>query len=210
MHAFEEYGWCTAIRGLEDDHGLVDGLPEVESPIDRPGVVPVPPVDFAVTESCEVGLTDLGLIPLCRVAATERVAFFNVPSLHQPMVVDDPKITTNLKLSAQVPYVLAASRIAHYLKVMMRDRVGKFSHASEIQNELSNWLAKYTLADDHATRERQSQFPLRAFDVQVREKPGRPGHLEAITQLQPHYQIEAPGVMLRLAVDLPDPEKTRR
>lgn len=210
MVAFHLYGWCTAIRGLEDDAGVVDGLPEISFPSDAPGVAVPPPVEVAVTESIETALTDLGLIPLCRVAGGPRVAFFGTPSLHRPQRVDDPVVTSNLRLGAQIPYMLAASRIAHYMKVMMRDHVGTFASPDEIRRELSDWLSRYTVADDDATIERQARYPLRDFDVTVREKPGKPGHLEAITRLQPHYQIEVPDVNLRLAVDLPDPEKTAR
>ena len=210
MSAFHAFGWCTAIRGLVDGAGVVEGLPEISCATDKEGLVVPPPVEVAVTESQEKSLTELGLIPLCRVAGTSQVSFFGVPSLHQPRRVDDPMVATNLKLSAQVPYMLAASRFAHYLKVIMRDRVGQFTSRDEVQRDLANWLARYTLEDDDATLERQAQYPLRSYHVAVREKPGRPGELEAITQLRPHYQVEDPGVTLRLAVELPDPDKTQR
>jgi type VI secretion system protein ImpC len=210
MEAFHLYGWCTAIRGLTGGAGVAEGLPELSFATDREGRVPIPPVEVVVTEAGEKALADLGLIPLCRVGGTHRLAFFGVPSLHLPKQVDDALVATNLKLSAQIPYMLAASRFAHYLKVMMRDRVGRFQSREEIQHDLAEWLARYTIADDDAPEERKATYPLRDYRVEVRERPGRPGQLEAITQLQPHYQIEDPGVTLRLAVELPDPEKTRR
>jgi len=210
MEAFHHYGWCTAIRGLEDSDGVVTGLPEISFDTDAPGAVPIPPVEAAISESFERTLTDLGLIPLCRVQGTPDLAFFGVPSLHRTRTMDDPALTTNLKLSAQIPYMLAASRVAHYLKAMMRDHIGEFSNPEAIKRELSAWLSNYTLADDQATRERQAQYPLRDFSVDIREKPGKPGEFEAITQLRPHFQVEVPGVSLRLAVDLPNPENTKR
>ena len=115
-----------------------------------------------------------------------------------------------------LPAPLGTGRGPHYASehlealVRIRDRQRAGVSLEVIKRELSNWLSQYTLADDDATRERQAQYPLRAFSVDIREKPGKPGELEAITQLQPHYQIEVPGVSLRLAVDLPNPEKTQR
>lgn len=210
MMSFHTYRWSVAIRGLEEGHGVVTGLPREDFDTDGPGLVVKPPVETCVTEAMEKGLVDLGLIPLSRVGSTPELAFFNVPSLHQPRVVDDPAVAINLKLSSQLPYMLAASRVAHYIKVIMRDHVGSYANTNDVRDKINNWLLKYTLDDANATSQRQAQYPLRAFDVHVREKPGKPGVFEAITQLRPHFQLEDPNVSLRLAIDLPDPAKTKR
>ncbi|MCB9899475.1 MAG: type VI secretion system contractile sheath large subunit [Planctomycetes bacterium] len=210
MMSFHLFRWPVAIRGLEGGYGVVENLPREEFETDSPGLVVKPPVETCITEAMEKGLVDIGIVPLCRVANTPEVAFFSVPSLHQPRVVDDPAVAINLKLSSQLPYMLAASRVAHYIKAIMRDHVGSFTSKEEIQRRINDWLVEYTLDDANASAEKQAQYPLRAFDVQVREKPGRPGELEAITQLRPHFQLEDPNVSLRLAIDLPDPGKTRR
>lgn len=210
MQAFHQHRWPVAIRGLEDGRGIVEGLPEESVGTDMPGRVVKPPIEVCVTESMEKGLVDLGLIPLCRVAGTHQLAFFGVPSLHQPRVVDDPAVAINLKLSSQLPYMLAASRVAHYIKVIMRDHVGSFTNVEAMRRKISDWLLNYTINDANATLERQAKYPLREYDVTIREKPGKPGEYEAITQLRPHFQLEDPNVSLRLAIDLPDPDKTRK
>ncbi|MEE8104263.1 MAG: type VI secretion system contractile sheath large subunit [Planctomycetota bacterium] len=210
MQAFHRYGWCTALRGLYDEQGVPGGLVRESASTDAEGLVPLAPVEVRVTESQEKGLLELGLVPLCAVSGTATVSFFGVPSVHLPRNTDDEAVNSNLKLSAQIPYMFAASRFAHYMKVMLRDKVGAYTDADGVQRELSQWLAKYTLDDDDAPDERKAQYPLREYNVMVREKAGRPGELECIAQLKPHYQIEDPGVALRLAVDLPNPEDTKR
>jgi type VI secretion system protein ImpC len=204
MTAFAETGWCTAIRGLEDDWGVVRGLPEESFSTDTPGVVVRPPAEVALSESQEKDLVEQGLVPLCRVPLSPRLAFFTLPSLHAPPAVTDAELGTNLRLAAQLPYLLAASRFAHYLKCLLRDRVGGFADRVAIQRELSTWLARYALDDVNAPPERQARWPLRSFAVTVRDKPGRPAHMEAIVHLQPHFQLEDPNVTVKLTLRMED------
>jgi len=198
--AFHEYRWCTAIRGL-DGGGVIEGLPCPEFATDRGAYTRIPPVEVCITEAVEKNLTEHGLIPICR-SADNALSFFGLPSLHVPPEDVDSSTRASFRLSAELPYLLAASRIAHYLKVMMRRKVASFQDRQELVDELSAWLSKHTLAHDSMSKEKQRERPLREFAIDIQERAGRPGEFEAVVYLTPHYQLEEADVRMRLVIDL--------
>ncbi len=206
MHAFHAYAWPVAIRGLNEGFGVASGLPEEDGSSDRPGLVLRPPVEVVITEAQERLLTELGLIPLCRVAGSPKVAFFTLPSLHLSAHVTDASVAANLQLAAQLPNVLAASRFAHYLKMILQANVGSFSSRQKLQEKLSEFLAEYTLDDPQATPERKAGSPLRSFELQLRDRPGRPGVYDLTVQLQAQFQIQEPNIVLRLTMGVETPQ----
>ena len=206
IRAFHEHRWCTAFRGLQGG-GIVEGLPQDAFRTDTGGYTCRPPIEVSITEQQEKRLVDKGFIPICRISGGSTVAFFGVPSLHLPPRVDDPNVAVNLRLSIQIPYMLAVSRFAHYIKAITRDKVGGFANREEIQKQLSNWLSNYKLAAPSQSRDAQRKRPLSDFRVELREKPGNPGYFQAVTYLRPHYQLEEADVTLRVVVDLADPAR---
>lgn len=201
-NAFADFGWCAAIRGVEGG-GLVEGLPTHTFRTDDGEVALKCPTEVAITDRREKELSDLGFIPLVHCKNTDYAAFFGAQSTQKPRQYNTDSANANAELSAQLQYIFAVSRVAHYLKAMMRDKIGSFASAANVEAFLNNWISQYVLLDDNATQEAKAQFPLREAEIQVTEVPGRPGVYRAVAFLQPHYQLNELSVSLRLVADLP-------
>jgi type VI secretion system protein ImpC len=200
--AFEHYGWCAAIRGVEGG-GLVEGLPTHTFKTDDGEIALKCPTEIAITDRREKELSDLGFIPLVHCKNTDYAAFFGAQSTQRAKKYNTDSANANAVLSTQLQYIFASCRIAHYLKSMMRDKIGSFAAASNVEQFLNNWLAQYVVMDDSASQEVKSQYPLREAAVQVSEVPGRPGVYRAVTFLRPHFQLDELSVSLRLVAELP-------
>jgi type VI secretion system protein ImpC len=200
--AFAKYGWCAAIRGVEGG-GLVEGLPAHTFRTDEGDVALKCPTEIAITDRRAKELDDQGLIPLVHCKGTDYAAFFAVQSVNKPAKYDKPEANANARLSAQLPYMLAVCRFAHYLKAMMRDKVGSFMSRSSCEDFLNQWIAQYVVLDDNAAPSVKAEHPLREAFVQVTEVEGKPGVYKATAFLRPHFQLDELTVSLRLVADLP-------
>jgi type VI secretion system protein ImpC len=205
-NAFALYGWCAAIRGVEGG-GLVEGLPSHTFRTDEGDIALKCPTEIAITDRREKELADQGLVPLVHCKGTDYAAFFSVQSAQKPKLYDKDSANASARLSAQLPYILAVSRFAHYLKSMMRDKIGSFMSRSQAETFLNNWIRNYTIADDDAPAAVKAKNPLREARVDVVDVPGKPGAYRAIAYLRPHYQLDELSVSLRLVADLPPPVK---
>jgi type VI secretion system protein ImpC len=207
--AFARTGWCAAIRGV-DGGGLVRGLPSPAVETDAGRVVVKGPLEIAVSESKEKDLADLGFIPLAHCKGTDYAVFYSTQSCQRPKRYDNPEANANARLSTQLQYILATSRFAHYLKVMMRDKTGAATTAGDGEDYLNRWLSEYCLGNpESADIEARARKPLRDGRVTVREVRGKPGAYEAVIHLQPHFQLEELTVSLRLVTELPAPVERR-
>jgi type VI secretion system protein ImpC len=126
-----------------------------------------------------------------------------VQSAQKPAVYNTPEATANARISAQVPYIFAVSRFAHYLKAMMRDKIGSYMSRSECENFLNTWITQYVILDDNAGQEMKARFPLRQAKIEVEEIPGKPGAYRAIAYLRPHFQLDELSMSMRLVAELP-------
>ncbi|APA69172.1 type VI secretion system contractile sheath large subunit [Janthinobacterium sp. 1_2014MBL_MicDiv] len=205
--AFEDYGWCAAIRGVEGG-GLVEDLPTHTFKTDEGEVALKCPAEIAITDRREKELSDLGFISLVHCKNTDYAAFFGAQSAQKAKKYNTDSANANAVLSAQLQYIFAVSRIAHYMKAMMRDKIGSFAAASNVEDFLNRWLMQYVLLDDNASQEQKAQFPLREASVQVAEVPGRPGVYRAVSFLRPHFQLDELSVSLRLVAELPQSTKS--
>ena len=142
-------------------------------------------------------------MPLVHCKGTDYAAFFSVQSAQKPKKYDQPAATANARLSAQLPYIFAVSRIAHYLKSIMRDKIGGFTSRGQVENFMNKWLTQYVLLDDTASQEAKASHPLREARVEVAEVPGAPGVYKAVAFLRPHFQLDELTVSLRLVAELP-------
>ena len=201
--AFAKYGWCAAIRGVEGG-GLVQGLPAHTFRTDEGDVALKCPTEVAITDRREKELADQGLVPLVHCKGTDYAAFFSVQSSNKPKLYDKDAANANARLSAQLPYILAMSRFAHYLKAIMRDKVGSFMSRSECERFLNQWIANYVLENDNASPAAKAKLPLREAAIQVTEIPGKAGAYRAVAFLKPHFQLDELTVSLRLVADLPE------
>ena len=201
-NAFAAYGWLAAIRGVEGG-GLVEGLPVHTFKTDDGEIALKCPTEVAITDRNEKLLSDLGFIGLVHCKNTDYAAFFSGQSVQKPKTYNTDAANANARLSTQLPYIFAVSRIAHFMKAIMRDKIGSFASRASVENFLNNWLAQYVLLDDTASQEAKSKYPLREASVEVVEVPGKPGVFRAAAFLRPHFQLDELTVSLRLVAELP-------
>jgi type VI secretion system protein ImpC len=205
-NAFAQYGWCATIRGVESG-GLVEGLPVHTFKTDEGDVAMKCPTETPITDRREKELADLGFAPLVHCKGTDYAAFFSVQSAQRPKVYDQPAATANARISAQLPYILAVSRFAHYLKAMMRDKIGGYMSRSEAESFLNRWITQYVIANDDAPFALKAERPLKEARVDVSEIPGKPGCYRAVAFLRPHFQLDELTISMRLVAELPPPAK---
>jgi type VI secretion system protein ImpC len=201
-NAFAHYGWCAAIRGVEGG-GLVEGLPTHNFTTDEGDIALKCPTESPITDRREKELADLGFVPLVHCKNTDYAAFFSVQSAQKPKLYDKDAANANARLSTQLPYILAVSRFAHYLKAMMRDKIGSFMSRKECENFLNQWILLYVVGNDEVAQEVKARRPLRDARIEVMEIPGKPGAYRAIAFLKPHFQLDELSISLRLVADLP-------
>ncbi|MEJ5897478.1 MAG: type VI secretion system contractile sheath large subunit [Aquabacterium sp.] len=204
--AFETYGWCAAIRGVEGG-GLVEDLPTHTFKTDDGELALKCPTEVAITDRREKELSDLGFIPLVHCKNTDYAAFFGAQSAQKAKKYDSDAANANAALSAQLQYMFAVCRIAHYMKSMMRDKVGSFANTLDVERYLHNWLMQYVVDSQDASQEIRAQKPLREASVEVSEVPGRPGAYRAVAFVRPHYQLDELSVSLRLVAEMPQGSK---
>ena len=200
--AFATYGWCVAIRGVEGG-GLVDGLPSHTFRTDEGDVALKCPTEIAITDRREKELADQGLVSLVHCKGTDKAAFFSIQSCNKPKLYDSDAATANARISAQLPYLMATCRFAHYLKSMMRDKIGGFMSKDDCYRFLNRWINQYVTQDDKANQTIKAKFPLREARIDVEEVKGKPGVYRAIAYLRPHFQLDELNISLRLVADLP-------
>ncbi len=201
--AFKLYGWCTRIRGIESG-GDVANLPTYTFPTDDGGVDMKCPTEIAISDRREAELAKCGLMPLLHKKNSDFAAFIGAQSLHQPAEYDDPDATANARLAARLPYLFAVCRFAHYLKAIVRDKIGSFKEREDMEKWLNNWIMNYVEPDPaNASEEAKARRPLAAAEVRLEEVADDPGYYRSIFYLRPHYQLEGLTVSLRLVSKLP-------
>ena len=201
--SFKEYGWCTRIRGIESG-GAVQNLPTHSFPTDDGGVDMKCPTEIAIEDRREAELAKNGFMPLVHRKNSDFAAFIGAQSLHKPAEYDDPDASANANLAARLPYLFATCRFAHYLKCIVRDKIGSFKERDEVERWLSKWITQYVDGDPARSSESyKATHPLAAAEVRVQEDPANPGYYSSQFFLRPHYQLEGLTVSLRLVSKLP-------
>lgn len=200
--AFAKYNWCAAIRGVEGG-GLVEGLPSHTFRTDEGEIALKCPTEIAITDRREKELSDLGFIPLVHCKGSDYAAFFGMQSSQKIRKYDTDAANANARLSSQMQYLMATSRFAHYLKAMMRDKIGSFMSRADCETFLNRWISNYVLASDTGTQEDKAKYPLREARVEVAEVAGKPGAYRAVAFLRPHFQLDELSASLRLVAELP-------
>src|SRR5436309_3774566 len=205
-NAFARYKWCAAIRGVEGG-GLVEGLPAHTFKTDEGDIALKCPTEIAITDRRENELNVLGFISILHRKGTDQAAFFCGQSTNKPKMYNTNEANANSRISGMLPYMLAASRFAHYIKVIMRDKIGSFMTRENVQKYLNTWIADYVLLNDDAPQSVKASYPLREARVDVFDIPGKPGCYRAVVFLKPHFQLDELPVSIRLVSDLPPPAK---
>ncbi len=201
--SFKMYGWCSRIRGVESG-GAVEGLPVHTFPTDDGGVDIKCPTEIAISDRREAELAKNGFMPLLHRKNSDFAAFIGAQSLQKPAEYDDPDATANANLAARLPYLFACCRFAHYLKCIVRDKIGSFKERDDMQRWLQDWIMRYVDGDPaHSSESVKASKPLAAAEVVVEEVEGNPGYYTSKFFLRPHYQLEGLTVSLRLVSKLP-------
>ncbi len=201
--SFKSYGWCSSIRGVESG-GSVEGLPVHAFPSDDGGVDMKCPTEIAISDRREAELANVGLMPLIHRKNTDTAAFIGAQSLQKPLEYNDPDATASARIAARLPYLFATCRFAHYLKCMVRDKVGSFKERHDMERYLSDWIKDYVIANpENAGETLRAEKPLAGAEVKVEEIEGNPGYYSARFYLRPHYQLEGVNVTLSLVSRLP-------
>ena len=199
---FARTGFCTAIRGAEGG-GKVENLPFHVFTSDDGDLDAKCPSEIGITDRREYELSNLGFLPLCHYKNTDYAVFFGAQSTQKPKKYDRPEATSNAAISARLPYLMATSRFAHYLKVMARDKIGSVMEAEDCERWLNRWILNYVNGNENAGQEMKSRFPLREARVEVREIPGRPGAYNAIAYMRPWLQMEELTTSMRMVARIP-------
>jgi len=204
MRAFAESGWLAEIRGVragQNRAGVISGLPAIETGTGF-GFSTKSVTDVHLTDRQEKEISDLGFIPICHLPDAGEAAFYTVPSIQNPKTYDDPAATANARLSSMLQYMLCVSRIAHYLKVIVRDKVGSFITPSDCEDVLRKWSQQYVVSNDSASYEMKAKYPLREASVSVSEIPGKPGSYRCTMFLRPHFQLDQLSAGIKLTTQL--------
>jgi len=200
--AFAKTGFCTAIRGAEGG-GKVEGLPAHIFTSDDGDADLKCPTELGITDRREKELSDLGFLPLCHYKSTDYSVFFGAQTCQKPKKYDQADATANAAISARLPYIMAASRFAHFLKVIARDKIGQFMEMEDCQDFLERWVAQYVCRDPKPSPEMKARLPLAAAQIQVREDPENPGAYHAVCHLRPWLQMEELTASLRMVARIP-------
>ena len=201
--AFAKHGFCTAIRGAENG-GKVENLPQHIFRSDDGDLDAKCPTEVGITDRREYELSSLGFLPLCHYKNQDYAVFFGAQTAQKAKEYDKPEATANARISARLPYIMATSRFAHYLKVMARDKIGSFMEVEDCEKWLNNWIRRYVNTNEEAGPTSKAQFPLREARVEVREVPGRPGAYNAVAYLRPWLQLEELTSSLRMVARIPE------
>ena len=161
------------------------------------------PTELAITDRREAELSKLGFLPLCHYKNTDYSVFFGGQTVQKPKKYAEPDATANAAISARLPYIMATSRFAHYLKVMARDKIGSFMEASDCEEWLNRWITNYVTADPKPSEDTKARYPLREARVTVQEIPGAPGSYNAVAHLRPWLQMEELTTSLRMVAKIP-------
>lgn len=205
-HAFEKYGWCTAIRGHEGG-GKIDNLPLHYFISENGDYDLLCPTEVAITDRREAELSHLGFLPICHYKNTDYAVFFGAQTIQKPIKYDKKEATENSAISSRLPYIMASSRFAHYLKIMARDKIGSFTDMSELENWLNRWIINYVNGNSDSGQELKAKYPLAEAKVKVEPISNRPGSYQAVAWLKPWLQLEELSTSIRLVARIPNINK---
>src|SRR5271167_4649086 len=202
--AHKEYGWTVRIRGVESG-GEVINLPTHTFPTDDGGVDMKCPTEIAITDRREAELSKAGLISIVHRKNTDKAAFIGAQSVYKPRTYIDKEATASDNLSARIPYMFAVSRFAHYLKCMVRDKIGSTKEKDQLEKWLNGWIVRYVDGDPtNSSEEVKARYPLAAARITVIPDEANPGYYAANVYLRPHFQLEGMDIGMSLVASLPE------
>jgi type VI secretion system protein ImpC len=202
--AFEKYGWCAKSRGIKSG-GLVDHLSKFIGLTGNPAEDMELPVEIAISDHREAEISSCGFIPLCFCKNTDYAVFLGGQTVNSPRVYDNPNASANAQLSSRLPYLFAVSRFAHYVKCIVRDKLGSFESKEDMTIWLSDWSSEYVTTDPNADEDIKARYPLAEAKVSIDDIENQPGYYNVKFYLKPHYQLEGLTTILCLTTKVPRP-----
>jgi type VI secretion system protein ImpD len=153
--------------------------------------------EFYVTEQTEEKLNQIGIITLFEKKLHSQQSFSYQPSIYKGAHnhVNYP----NHNWQIQLPYLLCACRIAQTLKILMREKIGLFTHAAECESWISNWLLQYCSSENTPNIETQLKYPLSEAKVKLNKDDNKPGKYNCILHIKPHSLLEGMQTTLKLS-----------
>jgi type VI secretion system protein ImpC len=201
--AFAKTNWCTAIRGYANG-GIVENLPAHIYTSSKDGGSKIKcPTEVLIPDRRDAEISKLGFLALCNYKDTSYSVFFGAQTTQKAKKYDKVSATENAVISAKLPYILASSRMAHYLKMIARDKLGDFLELEDCQAWLDNWVGQYILGDAKGSAEMKKKFPLAEAKIDVRKIPGRPGSYAADVRLRPWLQFEELNAAVGMVAEIP-------
>ncbi len=200
--SFTDYGWMVRFFGVDNTgSGIVKNLP---IPQFDALVIPKMSTDVFIVSSVEKELSNQGIICLCHCKMTNYAAFFSAQTVHKQKTYMRKKTNENERLSAMLPHMLTASRFAHYIKAISRDKIGRFSNKGEVTKYLNKWINRYVLTQTNVSAEMKALHPLQESKIEVFEDTKRAGYYKVLAHIKPHYQLETLNASIRLVSTLPE------
>jgi len=196
FRSFETSGWCQHMRGPKGG-GLVSGLPVNTFNIRGEDEIKLP-IEFSIPDYRELEFANSGFIPLVYRKGSADACFFSVQSVKKAKKFKDAKDSENSQLVTNLSYTLSVTRIAHYVKCIMRDNIGSTADGPYIQKQLSAWISKYITTIPNPDDLTLRYFPFKNATVDVKSREGMIGWYDCQIAVLPHIQFEGMDVELRL------------
>ncbi len=205
IRTFQEHGWFSHMRGIkqgEYNQGVIAAPIRNSTHLFGKNYRQRCPLDLKLSERQEQELSNCGFIPIAAVPETDMVGMTNNVSLYKPEEYKEKHVAINAKLTSMLQYTLCVSRIAHYIKVMGRDKIGGYQDAPALEREFQAWLHQYTTASDEASDELRAKYPLNEAKISLRMKREMPGHYYSVIHLRPHFQLDQMISSIKLITEL--------
>jgi type VI secretion system protein ImpD len=208
MRSFSNFSWFGDIRGsnMQFGGGQVFDLPITKPDYDLPITENQPPIEVVFSDAQNSILSSYGFIALSVCRLRKHIVFLGNQSLYRPANRYEKKVVqANDNLAGLLQYMLCVSRFSHYLKVIVRDKIGKYTTLEDMESDLNHWLSNYVIGNEDAQFEIKSRYPLRSAKVQIKENATKPGSLACIIYLQPHFQLDHISAGFRLYTEMRSP-----
>ncbi|QCE35308.1 type VI secretion system contractile sheath large subunit [Acetobacteraceae bacterium] len=193
IRACQRFGWPADIRGIVPGHEGGAFIQKKATDTFRFGsytFLPQAPVALGFTDEQERDITSSGFM-LINTLVDGHIAFVSTCSVQLPEVStkQSKMAEAHRRINRDFGPLLCACRFAHYIKMLGRDMVGRFTNADEISQELRRWLSQYTSVNASSSLDGRARYPLLSSDVSLEPSEDAEKY-HCLIKIEPHYQLE--------------------